>query len=89
MKKGIFACDVIKKRKYWPSIVPGKEMEDHFGGVGLGETDSIQGTVDDVIYNLWWVKEPNYVVRMMDTSGRLSLDDACKETGIRWNKNEE
>ena len=33
-------------------MVPGKEMEDHFGGVEVGETDAMQGTVDDVIYNL-------------------------------------
>ena len=30
-KKGFFACAVINKRKYWPSVVPGKEMGDHFG----------------------------------------------------------
>ena len=23
-KKGVFACDVIKYRRYWPSMVPGK-----------------------------------------------------------------
>ena len=48
-KKGIFACAVIKKRIYWPYMVPGKYMEDHFGEVELGETYAIQGTVDDVI----------------------------------------
>ena len=29
-KKGIFSCDLIKKRRYWPSMVPGKDTEDHF-----------------------------------------------------------
>ena len=29
-KKVIFAYSVIKKRRYRPSMVPGKEMEDHF-----------------------------------------------------------
>ena len=29
-KKGVFACVVIKNRRYWPSMVPGKEMEYHF-----------------------------------------------------------
>ena len=83
-KKGVFACDVIKKRKYWPSIVPGKDMEDHFGRVGLGETDSIQVTVDDVVYNLWGKKEPIYMMRMMATGGRLLADDTCKDTVRRW-----
>ena len=48
-KKGGFDCVVIKKRRYWPYMVQGKYTEDHFGGVEVGETDAIQGTVDDVI----------------------------------------
>ena len=52
--------------------------------VEVGDTDAIQGTVDDVIYNLWGMKEPNYVMRMMATGGRLLADDTCKETVRRW-----
>ena len=48
-KKFIFAWDAIKKRRYWPSVAPGKYMEDHFGGVEVGETDAIQVKVDGVI----------------------------------------
>ena len=40
-KKNMFVCAVIKKRRYWPSMVPGKEMKDHFGRVEVGETDAI------------------------------------------------
>ena len=50
-------------------------MEDHFREVEVGETDAIQGTVDNVIYNLWGMKEPNYVMRMMATGGQLLVDD--------------
>ena len=50
-------------------------MEDHFEGVHLGETDAIQVTVDDVIYSLWGMGEPNYVTRIMATGGRLLMDD--------------
>ena len=46
----------------------------------MGETDAIQGTVDDVIYSLWGMKEPNYVMRIMATGGRLLVDDTYKET---------
>ena len=70
-------------------MVQGKEMEDHFGEVDVGETDSIQGTADDVIYNLWGMKDPNYVMRMMATGGRLLADDTCTETVIRWKENGE
>ena len=63
-KKGLFSCAVIKKRRYWPAMIPGKDMEDHFREVEVGETDSIQRTVDYVIYNIWGIEETNYVMRM-------------------------
>ena len=84
MKKGIFSCAVIKKIIYWPSVVPGKDMEDHFGEVEVGETYAIQETVYDVIYNLWGTEEPNYVMSMMDTGGHLRADDTYKETVRIW-----
>ena len=59
-------------------MVPGKDMEDHFGEVGVGETDYIQGTVDDIIYNLWGTKDPNYLMMMMATGGHLLEDTTCK-----------
>ena len=55
-KKGIFPCDVINKRRCWPAMVRIKEMEDHYREMEVGDTYSIQGTVDDVIYNLWGKK---------------------------------
>ena len=74
-KKGIFACAVINKRIYWPSMVSVKDIEDNFGEVEVGEIDTIQGTVDDIIYNLWVTKEPNYVMKMMATGSILLVDD--------------
>ena len=58
-KKGIFAYAIIKKRRYWPSI-----MEDNFGSMEVGETDAIQGIVDGDIYNLWGRKEPIYLKKI-------------------------
>ena len=53
----------------------------------MEDTYSIKGTVDYVIYNLWGMKEPNYVMRTMATGGRLLADETCKETIIRWKEN--
>ena len=50
----------------------------------MGETDTIQGTVHDVIYNLWGMKENSYVMRIMDTGGLLFVDGTCKETVRIW-----
>ena len=35
------------------------------------------------------MKEPNYVMRMIATGGRLLADDTCKETVIKWKENGE
>ena len=37
-KEGISTCAVIKKRRYWPSMVPGKDMNENFVGVEVEET---------------------------------------------------
>ena len=50
----------------------------------MGKKDAIQGTVDDVIYSLWNIKDPNYVMRMMATVGQLLADDTCRETFRIW-----
>ena len=55
----------------------------------MGETYAIHGTVDDVINNLWGMKEPTYVMRIMATGGCLLVDDTCKETLRRWKENGE
>ena len=53
----------------------------------MGETYAIQVTVDDVIFNLLGMKEPNHMMRMMATGGRLLADDTYKETARRWEEN--
>ena len=62
-------------------------MEDHFVEVEVWDTDTIQGTVDDVIYNLWGMKDPNFVMRTMTTGGRVLENDTCRETVRRWKEN--
>ena len=35
------------------------------------------------------MKEPNYVMRIMNTGGRLLVDETCKGTVRRWKENGE
>ena len=49
-------------------------MDEMFGEVEVGETDAIQVTVDGIISHLWGMKEPNYVMSMMDTGSHLLAD---------------
>ena len=53
-------------------------------GVNVGDTAAISGTLDEVKYNLWCMKEPDYVMTIMATGGRLMSDDSCKSTIRRW-----
>ena len=57
------------------------------GGMEVGDTDAIQGTVYDVIYNLWRMKEHNCAIRMIANSDRLLADDTCNQTVRRWKYN--
>ena len=41
----------------------------------MGDINYIQRKFDAVIYNLWGMKETNYVMKIMDTSGRLLADN--------------
>jgi hypothetical protein len=78
--KGIFACALIKERRYWPWMVPGDAMERHFEDKEVGDVDAIEGVLDGVKYTLWGMKEPNYIMRMMATGGALLSDFSCKTT---------
>ena len=83
---GLFACALIKKRQSWPVGVPGDAMQARFDrpGVNVGDVDAISGTQDGIPYNLWGMKEPDYVMRMMATGGPNSADDSCKTTSRTW-----
>lgn len=86
-KRGLFACSLIKKRRYWPTLVAGDAMQQYFDGKEVGSVDAVAGTLDEVPYNIWCMKEPDYVMRMMATGGALLPDDNCKEATRNWMEN--
>jgi hypothetical protein len=46
----------------------------------VGEVDAIQGTEGGVTYNLWAMKELDYTMKMMASSGSPISDDSCRST---------
>ena len=88
---GLFACVLIKKRQSWPIGVPGDAMQARLDqpGVNVGDVNAVFGTQDGMPYNLWGIKEPNYVMRMMATGGPNSVDDWCKTTTRTWKRGDE
>jgi hypothetical protein len=50
-KHGLFACALIKKRRFWPTGVPGVAMDEHMVGKEVGSVDAIQGSSEGIVYN--------------------------------------
>ena len=63
---------------------PGCTIYQFFDGVDVGDNHVIAGKMDSVVYNLWEMKEPDYVMRMMVSSGQLSENETCKEAEFRF-----
>jgi hypothetical protein len=83
-KAGLYACAVIKKRRFWPYLVPGEAMDRWFDEREMGESAGISGKLDGEDYFLWGLKEPSYVMKMMATGGPLIVNDDCEPQKRYW-----
>ncbi len=82
-RKGVFVCALIKKQRYWPSMVPGDAFDEHFIQKEVGDTDAITDALDGIRYHLWGMKEPDFIMKMMATGGGL-YTEGCKEATGTW-----
>ena len=87
-KKGVFASALIKKRCYWLKYIHGKAIKEHFAEKEIVPTDSWAGKMDDVPFNVFSMKESDYVMSLMSTYGTNEWcgQEVChdwKENGIR------
>ena len=68
---GVFAGALIKKRKYWPKWIDsdaiGKRMEDR----AVGKCASFRGELNSIDYDIFCMKEPEYVMKIMSTYSGL------------------
>ena len=64
-------------------------MDLHMEAKEVGDVDAVQGCIDGVTYNLWVMKEPDYTMKMMATSGSLMADETCRTTSRHWVENGE
>jgi len=83
-KHGLFVCALIKKRIYWPTMVPGEAIRKHYEDKEAGTTNTIQGMLDGHPYTIWGTKEPDYVMSMVVTGGALNDDESCKLASQTW-----
>ena len=81
-KPGVYASTLIKKWKYWPKYIKGDAIKEHFDGKDVGDCDSWKGTMDEVPFHVYAMKEPDYVMSLMSTYG-TNLRNG-KETSREW-----
>ncbi|KAL7525460.1 hypothetical protein ACHAXR_001013, partial [Thalassiosira sp. AJA248-18] len=68
---GVYGQSLIKKRKYWPKHVPGKQIDDYFEGKELGFTKTLRQEIDGIPFNVHCTRDDRYVTKMMSTHGLL------------------
>ena len=82
-KKGVFASALIKKRRYWPEYIKGDDIKAHFDNKNMGDADSWAGTLDNIPFHEYAMKEPDYIMSLMSTYGANDRDNG-KETQRDW-----
>jgi len=70
-KNGVFASALIKKRRYWPKHVDAETVQSYFANKEIGWQDRLPGQLDGVDFDLFCLKEPDYVMILMSTYGAL------------------
>lgn len=75
-----------KEALLWHTMVPGNKMNSRVAmdGVQDGDTDSIKGVSDGITYNLWAMKEPKYVMKMMVTGCNFIVNSTGRRTIYCW-----
>ena len=76
-KKGVFASALIKKRRYWPKYIKGDDIKD------VGDANSWAGTLDNIPFHVYAMKEPDYIMSLMSMYGTSDRDNG-KETRWDW-----
>lgn len=83
-KKGVFASALIKKRRFWPKYVDGVAIQEKFRLKEPGYTDRLPGIWQGIPFDIFAMKEPDYVLMMMSTYGALIEDPREKLSRRSW-----
>ena len=61
----------IRKRRYWPTYVPGEEIKARFIHRGVGDVDCWYGKLEGLQLHLHYMREPDYIMSLMSTYGTM------------------
>jgi len=82
-KKGVFASALIKKRRYWPKYIDGDAIKTHFEEAEVGSADALRGSLDNIDFHVFAMKEPDYTMMLMSTYGTNNRESG-KESKRQW-----
>ena len=69
---GVFGQALIKKRgRYWPTHVPGDQIENYFADMEIGDTDTLKQVINGKNFFIHCTKDDGYVTKIMSTHGTL------------------
>ena len=85
-KKELFASALVKKRQYWSKYVDGDTIKECFKNVSVGVTRRLLGELRGEKFDLFCLKEPDYVMILMSTYGSLNANTNQRDS-IRYDKN--
>ena len=60
-----FAYALIKKWRYWLKHIPSYEVIAHFADKQIGDADAISRILDEVLFYIIGMKEPDYIMEIM------------------------
>ena len=75
---------MIKNHCYGPKYIPSDNIISHFPEKGIGESDALQGMLDNVKFHVVAVKEPDYVMMFMTKYGTLAPFSEGKTLLSEW-----
>ena len=79
-KIGFFASAMIKKRRYWPKHCPGDKIDKYIKRYEVGQFTSLRGKIDNIPYDIFCLKEPDYTMKLFATYGSLTVPPNQTET---------
>ena len=73
-KKKVFPSALIKKQQYWPKYIKGDDIKANFENKNMGDADSWAGTLENIPFHVYDMKEPDYLMSLMSTYGTNDHD---------------
>ena len=62
----------MNKRRYWPKFVSGDEIDNKLRDYEVGSCESLRGKLEDIDYDIFYLKELDYVMKIIATAHGLT-----------------